>query len=98
MADVYALVAVHLQGELDGAVLGVAYASVSKFANQLRLGTQSGLAYKVEGAVAEHLCHAHTPEGADGSLYGVIGGEKKLVGVIVMCRSALRDYNCGKGS
>lgn len=89
LTDVHTLIAVNLQGELYGTILGLRYTSVSQLLDQLRLRLELRLRNEFEGAVVQLLCNAETMEAGHAAHHGIIGCKQKIMSIIVVSHTAL---------
>lgn len=89
LADVHTLIAVNLQGELNGTILGLRHTTVRQFLDQQRLRLELRLRNEFEGAVVQLLCNAETMEAGHAAHHGIIGCKQKIMSIIVISHAAL---------
>lgn len=89
LADVHTLIAVNLQGELDGTILGLRYPAVRQLPDQQRLRLELRLRNEFEGAVVQLLCNAETMESGHAAHHGIIGCKQKIMSIIIISHATL---------
>ena len=95
LADVHTLIAVNLQGELNGTILGLRHTTVRQLLDQQRLRLELRLRNEFEGAVVQLLCNAETVEARHASHYRLIGSKQKVISIIVISHTALLSVLAG---
>ena len=89
LADVHTLIAVNLQGELNGTILGLRHTTVRQFLDQQRLRLELRLRNEFEGAVVQLLCNAETMEARHAAHHRLIGSKQEVIGIIVVSHTTL---------
>lgn len=89
LADVHTLIAVNLQGELNGTILGLRHTTVSQLLDQQRLRLELRLRNEFEGAVVQLLCNAEAVEAWHAAHHRIIGCKQKIMSIIVVSHTAL---------
>ena len=89
LADVHTLIAVNLQGELDGTILGLRHTTVRQLPDQQRLRLELWFRNEFEGAVVQLLCNAEAMEARHAAHHGIIGCKQKIMSIIVVSHAAL---------
>ena len=89
LADVHTLIAVNLQGELDGTILGLRHPAVRQLPDQQRLRLELRFRNEFEGAVIQLLCNAETVEAWHAAHHRLIGCKQKIMSIIIVSHAAL---------